>query len=645
MTGSIHRIRDDGTTEQAASPAQPAVQDVFASAFRLHQEGQTRQAEALYRAILASPSVHAASSYCLGHLCITQGRLEEAVAAFRRTIAIQNDHADAMAGLGAALSSLGRPAEAVEAYRCAIIVKPDFALAYSNLGKALLDLGQFDEAIAACRQAIALQPNYAFAYANLGAALFEHKRWAEAVSACRRAIALQPDSVLSHANLGAALFRLGAFDEALAACREAVALRPGGALIWATLGGVFAELGAPEEAVAACQKAIALMPALPVAHYNLSNAYKAMLRLPEAAASGRQAIALQPDNAHYHFLLGHILLTQGDFDAGWAEYDWRWKLQHFSWLHDTYGAFAQPQWSGEDLTGKTILIYTEQGLGDIILFARYLPLLVQRAGHVVVAANPRVQQLLDGIAGIDVVPVPEPLPPFDVHCPLLTLPRIFGTRLDSIPADVPYLRADPARTESWRGRLGPTPAALRVGIVWAGNPATDRDRFRSPGLASLAPLFDVPGVQFVVLQVGPGRQDIASAPLPSHVIDVGEELADFSDTAAVMAGLDLVISSCTAPLHLAGALGRPSWGMIPFVPYYPWLTDRSDSPWYPTMRLYRQDKLGADWAGVVGRIAADLTAWASRQRDRRISGGYPGRIPTPITIVHTTERAPADRCT
>jgi hypothetical protein len=266
-------------------------------------------------------------------------------------------------------------------------------------------------------------------------------------------------------------------------------------------------------------------------------------------------------------------------------------------------------WRGEDIAGKTILIHTEQGLGDIILFARYLPLVVARAGRVIVAACPAMRRLLETIEGLTVVSIEQvPLPAFDVYCALLSLPHAFATRLGTVPADVPCLRAEPAAQARWSLRIGG--AAMRVGIVWAGNPVTKGDRFRSPGLASVEPLFSVPGVDFVVLQVGPGREECDARHWPPHVRDFGGEVADMADTAAIMANLDLVISSCTASLHLAGALGVRTWAMIPFAPYYPWLLESEVTPWYPAMRLYRQERPGRDWSDVVGRIAGDLATLA-----------------------------------
>jgi hypothetical protein len=260
---------------------------------------------------------------------------------------------------------------------------------------------------------------------------------------------------------------------------------------------------------------------------------------------------------------------------------------------------------GESLEGRTILIYAEQGLGDAIQYVRYLPRVIAAGGNVVLAVHPPLRRLFAGLPGVTLVGLDTvPLPPFDVHCPLLSLPLIFGTMLENIPVSVPYLHADPEAVVRWRARIGGD--GPRVGIVWAGNPTQTGDRFRSPRLRAVLPLFDVPGVRFVGLQVGPGRQDLAAHALPPNVLDLGGEISDLTDTAAIMAGLDLVVTSCTAPLHLAGALDVPTWGMIPASPHFAWLLGRDDSAWYPSLRLYRQQRYGTDWSGVVGRVATDL---------------------------------------
>ena len=586
-------------------PLQLDLQHSLAEAVSHHEAGRTAEAERLYRSILALQPGHALASYSFGLLCSVQGRLQEAVGAYRQAIASQPDLVNAYINLGTVILGLGQREEAVALYRQAIAISPDNAMAHGNLGKALQDLGQIEEAISAYRAGIARQPDNATIHLNLGAALLEQKNWNAAVAVTRRAIALDPQSTMAHANLGTALLNLGHYKDALASCRQAIALGPQGAVAHASLGGAMIGLGALEEGAALCRQAVGLDASLPTAHFNLSHALKASNQLAEAALAARQAIALCPDSAEYHFHLAHILLLQGDLESGWLEYEWRMKLPDFAWVAGLLGDRARPLWAGEDISGKTILVHTEQGFGDIIQFARYLPMVVSQAGRVIVAINSPVRRLLEMIEGITIVSIKEaPLPVFDVQCPLLSLPLVFATRPDSIPATVPYLHVDQAERKRWQRAAGEAP---RIGIVWAGNPATKGDRFRSPGLASVARLFSIPGVSFVVLQVGPGREDFDARSWPSNVVDLGKEVADLADTAAIMAGLDLVISSCTAPLHLAGALGTPCWAMIPFAPHFPWLLGRGDTTWYPSMRLYRQEQPGQDWSGVVDRIALDLT--------------------------------------
>jgi FkbM family methyltransferase len=588
-----------------------------------HQAGHAAEAERLYRATIATSPDHAVASYGLGLLYHAQGRLQDATKAYTDAIAVRPDYVDALINQGTVLLALGRPAEAATLYRRAVALSPANAMAHGNLGKALQDLGQPADAIAAYRTALDHQPDNPVVNANLGGALLDQQDWDAAAAATRTAIALDPANPLAHANLGTALLNLGRNDEALAACRQAIALKPPNPTVLASLGGAMLELGAWTEAETLCHQAIALDPAFPNAWFNLSHTLKAQNRPAEATHAARQAIAHRPDSPEYHFHLAHLLLSQGNFQEGWAEYDWRWALPDFAWLTATHGSFPQPQWTGEDISNKTILIYTEQGLGDVIQFARYLPLVVRRAAKVIVAAHPPLHRILATIGGITIIPIHQTqLPEFDVHCPLLSLPRAFATTLDTIPAEVPYLHPDPTECGRWTNRIAGI--NKHVGIVWAGNPATKRDRFRSPGFASIAPLLNLPGIDFVILQVGPGRSDLDTADLPPNVIDLGREVTDLADTAAIMSGLDLMISSCTGPLHLAGALGVPTWAIIPFAPYFPWLLDRSDSPWYPSMQLYRQDQPGQDWSSTMTRIAGDLVAWSGQPQPVAISdtGGF-----------------------
>jgi predicted O-linked N-acetylglucosamine transferase (SPINDLY family) len=577
----------------------------FNQAVLHHLAGRRDQADRLYRIALRSRLAPAAAFFNFGVLCMEREQPSEAAEAFRRALTLQPDMVDATVNLGTAMLGLGRLHDAVDHYRQAIAMSPDNAMAFGNLGKVLQDLGCIEEAFAAYRRALVLRPNSPEVLTNLGAALIDQYQWEEAVRVTREAIAAGPPSAMAYANLAVGLLGLAQNDAALAACRQALALDPQGAAIACTLGGTLLELGEAAEAATLCRRAIALDPASASGHFNFSHACKALNQLEAAEEAAEEAIARNPGSAVYHFHLAHTLLLQGKTERGWEEYEWRWALSDFADLAALRRDLTQPQWSGGDISDKTILIYTEQGLGDIIQFARYLPLVVARAARVLLAASTATRRLLSSIAGVTMV-APEEVAEqsFDVHCALLSLPRAFETRIDTIPAAIPYLQVDPLEAARWAARMGGT--GPRVGIVWAGNPATKRDRLRSPRLASMAPLFTVPGITFISLQMGAGRQDLAHTPLPSHVIDLGEEITDLADTAAIMAGLDLMISSCTAPLHLAGAMGRPTWAMIPFAPHFPWLLDRTDSPWYPSMRLYRQSQPGTDWSSVVEHIAADL---------------------------------------
>jgi tetratricopeptide (TPR) repeat protein len=500
------------------------------------------------------------------------------------------------------------PAEAL--YRAVLALQPGQARAAYNLGVLLHTLRRHADAVAAYRHATSVQPDYAEAWCNLGVALQDERRFEEALEAYRRAITLRPDFAMAHCNLGVALKELGRLDDSVAAYHRAIACQPDYDFAFANLAAVLLDQAKPEEAAIACRRALTIRPEMRMAHFNLGTALKSLGRLDDAAGAFRAAIVRDADFAEAHFTLGQTLLAQGDFAAGWPEYEWRWRLKDYAWLANIHGAFAQPRWAGERLNGRTILIYAEQGLGDAIQYVRYVPRVVAAGGRVILAIHPPLRRLFADIAGVTLVSLDTvPLPPFDVHCPLLSLPLIFGTTLETVPADIPYLRAAPADVARWRGRIGGD--GLRAGVVWAGNPTQTGDRFRSPRLASMRPLFDVPGVTFVALQVGAGREDLATHPLPPNVLDLGPEIADLVDTAAIMAGLDVVITSCTAPLHLAGALGLPTWAMIPASPHFAWLVGRSDSPWYPSLTLYRQDSFGTDWSGVVAQIARDLSRRAA----------------------------------
>jgi Flp pilus assembly protein TadD len=470
----------------------------------------------------------------------------------------------------------GRLREAGQLYRQVLAQQAENTDAIHNLGKIALQVGRNDVAVVLIRRAISLRPNYAEAHYNLGNALKDQAQFDEAIAAYRQAIALRPNYTDAHNNLGIALREKGELNEAISAYRQAIALRSNYAEAHNNLGEALKENGQLDEAIAAYQQAIALNPNLPEAHNNFS----------------------------------YALLCRGDFQQGWQELEWRWKC-NFS--HFPRRNFTQQQWDGCRLEGRTILLQTEQGLGDSLQFIRYFHPVAQRAGRIVIECQAELQRLLQTMArGCQVVARGQPLPAFDLHCPLLTLPRIFGTTLANIPNTVPYLHADAEDAGRWQHRLAEHCPVVKVGLVWAGDPNNPNDRNRSMKLGRLAPLGKVPGVSFFSLQKGAAAAQAKTPPPGLELVDWSDELKDFADTAALIANLDLVIAVDTAVVHLAGAMGKPVWTLLPYVPDWRWLLEREDSPWYPTMRLFRQSAWG-DWDSVIRRVAAELAQHKSNR--------------------------------
>ncbi|MGD0390624.1 MAG: tetratricopeptide repeat protein [Tepidisphaeraceae bacterium] len=584
--------------------AQLTIQQAFDLATRHHRAGRLHQAEQLYRQVLARQPKHAGAMQFLGVIAHQVGRNDMAVDLIHRAIALNPDNADAHNNLGNALKDKGQLNEAIDAYRQAIALKPNYAETHNNLGSALKVKGHLDEAIAAFRQAIGLRGNYAEAHSNLGIALIGKGQLDEAIAAFRRAIALRPNIPELHSNLSNALKDKGQLDEAIAACRRAIALNPNIPVVHINLGNVLRDKGQLDEAIAAFRRAVALNPNLPEAHSHLGTALINKGQLDEAIAAWRHAIALNPNFAEAHFNLSVALLERGDFQEGWEEHEWRWKCKDsLSPPRD----FAPPQWDGCPLEGRTLLLHAEQGLGDALHFIRYLPLAAQRGGKIIIECQAELQRLFQSVAGgCQVVARGQPLPAFDLHCPLLSLPHVFRTNFANIPNIVPYLHADAEDAGRWQHRLAEHRPLVRVGLAWAGNPDNKNDRNRSIKLASLAPLGQAPGVRFFSLQKGEAAAQAKNPPPGMELVDWTAELKDFADTAALIANLDLVIAVDTAVAHLAGAMNKPVWTLLPFVPDWRWQLERQDSPWYPSMRLFRQPCAG-NWDSVITRVVDALS--------------------------------------
>jgi len=463
----------------------------------------------------------------------------------------------------------GRIQEAVRIYRDILAGDPRNPDALHLLGMAAYDSGQYREAAALIGCAIAAHPTASYYHSNLGNALQALGRFSEAVLCYQEALRLEPDSPEAHNNLGNALRHLGRHDESILRFVEALRLRPD----------------------------------YLQAYVNLGHTLAGALRFEDAAACFTEALRRSPGLAEVHLALAQALLVTGCFEDGWREFEWRWRLPGAPAV-----TFAEPEWDGAPLEGKTILLWAEQGLGDSLQFVRYTERVAEMGGRVLLECQPSLKRLFKTIVCEDVLAYGSPLPAFDLQAPLQSLPRILHTTRESIPARVPYLRVRPEWRPVWRRRIGDRPG-LKVGLVWAGNPGHGNNRNRSLAVELLAPLGRVRGVAWYSLQ-----KDPPGGLPPWPLIDLAPELSDFADTAAAIDCLDLVITADTAAAHLAGALNKPVWTLIPFVPDYRWLLKREDTPWYPSMRLWRQAEPGG-WPAVLERLAASLETLVSAYAD------------------------------
>jgi len=575
------------------------------------QRARIDEAHQLFRRALKINPRSVAAHTNLALVLLQLDRMDDALASLDKALAIQPDHLLALNNRGHVLWRLKRSEEALVSLDRALALKPDFADALCNRGNALADLKRFEEALASYDKALAINPKDAPALNNRANVLWALNRRDEALQNYEQALAIDPDDLSTLKDRGAALMYLHRTEEALACVDHALALRPDDVYFIFKRGSALAELNRYEEALACFDRVFE--PSDADALNDRGNVLAALQRHAEAIASFDRALAIVPEDAKVHWNRGFALLRMGDFEQGWKEYEWRGKIEE-SWAKSR--EFAQPRWRGEEpIEGKTILLHSEQGFGDTIQFVRYVPLVAALGARVVLDVQPALKALLAGIDSAAIVTGEgEELPPFDLHCPLLSLPLAFKTRLETIPAMTSYITASPERLAAWDERL-PKSEIPRIGVGWAGNPNFIHDNDRSIGLARFAPLLSVPGVQFLSLQKDLRDGDEEILRRHPHVIHLGDKLDDFSDTAAIMSLVDLVISSDTAPVHLAGALGRPVWILLKHTADWRWLADREDNPWYPSARLFRQPAPG-DWASVVARVGDELGRWRDGSSSR-----------------------------
>jgi tetratricopeptide (TPR) repeat protein len=568
----------------------------------LHRLGRTEDAALAYRTVLSLDPHHVAAHLNLGNVLMDMYRVDDAVTSYRTAIALQPDGADGHSNLGLALLRQDQLPEAAACQLKALSCDPQHAGAHAGLGAVCRAQGEYEDAIRLCELAIALKPDLAEASITLGTALLELDRAQEALAVYQRARELLPNDASIHCNLGVAFIKLKRLDEAAAACRAAIELRPAYASAYSNLGVALLQLDRAQEAIAASERAIEIDPSFAKAYSNLAECLKDEGRLDEALDASRISVSLASRDKMQQFNYALALLMEGDCEAGWAAYEIRRKA---GVLAPRERSFSVPEWRGESLVGRTLLLHAEQGLGDTLQFVRFAREIATTGASIVVECQRPLVDLLHSIANVRVVPQGAPLPQVDVHLPLMSLPHVLGTRLDTIPANVPYLAADPVKVAGWKARLGHT-SDLNVGVVWSGNPDHKSDRRRSIAAANVLPALALPGVRLFSLQKDPRPQDRGTLhALADCMTDLAPELTDFTETAAAIAALDLVIAVDTSVAHLAGALGRPVWMMTPYALDWRWLRDREDSPWYPTMRLFRQ-AVPKVWTDVLARIRNEL---------------------------------------
>ena len=536
-------------------------------ALALHRQGRLRDAEKIYTRVLKAAPDHFDALNLLGTIKAQLGRIGEAHRLLSAAVKLNPRAPQAWANLGQVLHALKRDRDALECFDKALALNPDDIGIVNNRADVLLTLGRTEEALAAFRQVLARVPQHPQARLSSGIAHAALGALDEAVAEFDRALTLAPGHPAAHFNRGIALYDLARYAEAVAAHDSALAAAPdhGGALL------------------------------------NRGRALAALNRFDDAIASYGKAQALRKDDADVHFMESLALLTLGDYRRGFEKYEWRWRRSGMP----EQKSRGRPLWRGDyPLARKTVLLHAEQGFGDTIQFARYVPVLAANGAKVVLEVQPELTALMARLEGAAaVIARGTAAPPFDVHCPLGSLPLAFKTEPATVPANIPYLSADDARLAKWSARIGALERP-RIALAWAGNPSHLNDRNRSVPFAKLAPLLSIPA-QFVSIQRDVRGEDAIALAGDSRVTNVGAELDSFTDTAALIAQCDLVIAVDTAVAHLAGAMGRPLWMLLPFAPDWRWTLDGETSPWYPTARLFRQRLLG-DWDGVIARVGDAL---------------------------------------
>jgi tetratricopeptide (TPR) repeat protein len=570
-----------------------------------HAVGEKDAAREHYRKAIRKQPDFAHAHCFFGNLECQEGNHREAIEHYSQAVAAAPEWAEAHFALGYALHQVRDRKGAINALRRALELKPSFPEALQNLGNLFFDYGEMKQAASIYSLLVRMNPGYANAHCNLGNTLTELNQFAEAAKCYQTALSIEPNSSFALHKLGNLLARAKEWQEAEKCLRKVLELNISNAEAHNDLGNIFYHQRKLAESAECYHKALSLKPNLAITYSNLGNALLDMGRYEEAVVHYEKSVELDPTSPGVHYNLALAQLAEGNYGSGWREYEWRWD---FKTLMTPRRPFQQPLWQGESLQGKRILLHAEQGLGDTIQFVRYAPLVAARGGHVILEVAPALLRLLSDFPGVsEIVSRGEPLPHFDYQCPLMSLPLAFQTTVGTISSKFPYLQIG---AEDVEGAKTMCPGeGLRVGLTWAGNYKNKRDDLRSVRLKELLALGKTPGVSFFALQQGPATAEIEelSANFPMNRACCG--FRDFHETAALVATLDLVISVDTAVAHLAGAMNKPVWLLLPYVADWRWMREREDTHWYPTVRLFRQSKPG-DWPSAIAQVAERLAAWA-----------------------------------
>jgi tetratricopeptide (TPR) repeat protein len=614
VMGDIHlrqgRARDALKAFDAAIRLAPQLPEAHCNrAVALQEMGRLAEALVAVDRALSYRHDYPTAHYNRGNVLKALGRRDEAIEAYGQALKSQPNFPEALLNRGMALVDSNKPMAALEDFRRALAARPGYAAAHIGMAGAYRDLGRTDAALAAIGAARAIDPDGRDADLVEGGVLSKAERFDEALAVADRLIERDPASTEAHAVRALALWNLERLEEALAEADEAVRLAPDGVQGHTARGIVLGEMERLQESLDELRLAGRFGATGHAFQHSLALALNAFGNLDEARTAFEHAIALAPDSPTTRYHYSFFQLSLGEFEEGWEGHEWRLKMPA---SRKTPGRpdlrRLAPQWRGEDVAGRKVLIYNEQGHGDSIQFLRYVPLLAARGARISLLVPEALRRLVAAsLPDIDVADALGMRAGFDYQSSLMSLPFAFRTRLESVPADVPYLRADADRVRQWRQRLGE--GGFRVGVIWQGNPQYGRDRERSIRLAHYAPLAAVAGVRLISLQAQHGLEQLDDLPAGMEIERLGERIVNnpdgFRDMAAAMMNMDLMITSDTGPAHLAGALGRPTWVALRTRPDWRWMLDRADSPWYPTMRLFRQPTPG-DWPGLFAEIAEAL---------------------------------------